>query len=722
MKNPILEKRKLVQDRIEKSFNSGINVPEEVEMEKAHQDGEIHPNGKWVWVSSANGGKGDWRTRGGRTHNAHSENEKKFKQNFKNAQDGILQKIIDGKIQAGAHEKKWAQDILDERKKGSAGDKAAAKIIDLIKISNSKYSDISKVVAFKTDKGNWAIDYDGANTGLIIGKDHLSEAELKAAGVKIEGGSSKGDDDKSKQRAKTEQDTPQKVRDILKKKGYTPRTDGTWEHSDGREAFPDKNGKWVTTTKMPGVRMNVESMDDEPAKKKADPKQDKAAQAAGFKDYEEMKGWQDYTTAKNLLKKPSMKLKSKEADRKELEKQVADYEKDHSDVIAARGGKKSGPKTSNPTDHGNTEDNAYQAYKSGKITKEQYEGITGKKKDNGNAKVTNPKLVAAGETAAKNTAKLFVDFLNGDDESMEFNDHYIKLTQAIPNEEQRKKMVEDAIRKEMHDYVSPGSPDEDKAVKEFWENLDTEAIKGSKKSAERKAAKGDFSGKKLTEILDGLDDWDDDDWNDQALNKKLDAAIKTAIKNEGIDEKKFKEIAKKYQGLDLVYEDYVDKKKPAIKYSEMTAAQANKTLVGKTIKIGDKTAKIMNAFKSSGPGSNKVYLEVVDGDDYLGSYMQISLDAVDSGETKYDNKYFGTKGQKIEIGDEEPDKKEVTKESFKEFLNYMQKNIAKKDSNEFLNKEYMFLFTVPQKYRSSAGNVHNRVAATIKKLSDANNW
>lgn len=357
MENPILEKRKLVQDRIEKSFDNGINVPEEVEMEKAHQDGEIHPNGKWVWVSSANGGKGDWRTRGGRTHNAHSENEKKFKQNFKNAQDGILQKIIDGKIQAGAHEKKWAQDILDERKKGSAGDKAAAKIIDLMKISNSKYSDISKVVAFKTDKGNWAMDYDGANTGLIIGKDHLSEKELKAAGVKIEGGSAKV---------------------------------------------------------------------DEPAKKKADPKQDKVAQAAGFKDYEEMKGWQDYTTAKNLLKKPSMKLKSKEADRKELEKQVADYEKDHADVIAARGGKKS--------------------------------------------------------------AK--------------------------------------------------------------------EKIASKEKTETKKTNDGNFKGMKFTEILDSLDEWEDDDWNNQELNEKLTEAIKGAIKKEGIDEKKFKEIAKKYQGLDLVYDDY----------------------------------------------------------------------------------------------------------------------------------------------------------------------
>lgn len=29
--------------------------------EKAHKDGDMHPNGKWVWRQSANGGKGDWR-------------------------------------------------------------------------------------------------------------------------------------------------------------------------------------------------------------------------------------------------------------------------------------------------------------------------------------------------------------------------------------------------------------------------------------------------------------------------------------------------------------------------------------------------------------------------------------------------------------------------------------------------------------------------------------
>ncbi|MDE5642760.1 MAG: hypothetical protein K2I56_04645 [Muribaculaceae bacterium] len=38
-----------------------------------HKDGDIHPNGKWVWVSSAAGGKGDWRTIGGRIHKQANE-------------------------------------------------------------------------------------------------------------------------------------------------------------------------------------------------------------------------------------------------------------------------------------------------------------------------------------------------------------------------------------------------------------------------------------------------------------------------------------------------------------------------------------------------------------------------------------------------------------------------------------------------------------------------
>ena len=60
---------------------------------------------------------------------------------------------------------------------------------------------------------------------------------------------------------------------------------------------------------------------------------DKIAKNAGFKDYEEMRGYQNYVTAKNLLKKRSMQASTKAAHRNELEKQITDYEKDHKDVI-----------------------------------------------------------------------------------------------------------------------------------------------------------------------------------------------------------------------------------------------------------------------------------------------------------------------------------------------------------------------------------------------------
>lgn len=88
MENNIFKHRQAVQQNIMKSF--GAEVEEETiekgmgeeeinpfemeaykseltkaeldEFEKAkHNDGDIHPNGKWVWRASANGDKGDWR-------------------------------------------------------------------------------------------------------------------------------------------------------------------------------------------------------------------------------------------------------------------------------------------------------------------------------------------------------------------------------------------------------------------------------------------------------------------------------------------------------------------------------------------------------------------------------------------------------------------------------------------------------------------------------------
>lgn len=67
MENNILKHRMAVMDNIAKSFGYEksedlLEKAEDNDIEKAkHQDGDMHPNGKWVWRASANGGKGDWR-------------------------------------------------------------------------------------------------------------------------------------------------------------------------------------------------------------------------------------------------------------------------------------------------------------------------------------------------------------------------------------------------------------------------------------------------------------------------------------------------------------------------------------------------------------------------------------------------------------------------------------------------------------------------------------
>lgn len=55
--------KKALSDDLSSTYNKAI-AHEEFweEMQKAHNDGDIHSNGKWVWVSSANKGRGDWRT------------------------------------------------------------------------------------------------------------------------------------------------------------------------------------------------------------------------------------------------------------------------------------------------------------------------------------------------------------------------------------------------------------------------------------------------------------------------------------------------------------------------------------------------------------------------------------------------------------------------------------------------------------------------------------
>ena len=70
------------------AWEASLSKAELDEFEKAkHQDGDMHPNGKWVWRSSANGGKGDWRVASkgseGAKATAASSDDKKLKLNDK---------------------------------------------------------------------------------------------------------------------------------------------------------------------------------------------------------------------------------------------------------------------------------------------------------------------------------------------------------------------------------------------------------------------------------------------------------------------------------------------------------------------------------------------------------------------------------------------------------------------------------------------------------------
>lgn len=60
----------------------------------------------------------------------------------------------------------------------------------------------------------------------------------------------------------------------------------------------------------------------------------------------------------------------------------------------------------------------------------------------------------------------------------------------------------------------------------------------------------------LADILDPLDDWEDDDWNDADKNAELFSQIRSVISKYDMSEDEFRSVAKKYPGLDLVYTDY----------------------------------------------------------------------------------------------------------------------------------------------------------------------
>ena len=225
----------LVQERIMKSFGYAdtedfIQKGEDDDLEKAHQDGDIHPkHPDWVWVSSASGGKGDWRKLNGRIHKKHSDtqasNKKQENNNKTNHPQGgtksnqsVWEKLSDnvavelGKqivrqnLQRETAVKNWVSSVLktaadegvieakkstQDKKKSSttstttSADKRGKKIIaNQVKVDKvfnqmSKFLKTKKIDGFElwADKDNWNEFYNKFDDklrklGFSIGRNY----------------------------------------------------------------------------------------------------------------------------------------------------------------------------------------------------------------------------------------------------------------------------------------------------------------------------------------------------------------------------------------------------------------------------------------------------------------------------------------------------------------------------------------------------------------------
>lgn len=79
-------------DRLISSVQNELSLiaADEPKLSKSkHKDGEIHPNGKWVWVASAAKGNGDWRVVGGKIHNQ-AKQDKESDSEKKNEGDSLI--------------------------------------------------------------------------------------------------------------------------------------------------------------------------------------------------------------------------------------------------------------------------------------------------------------------------------------------------------------------------------------------------------------------------------------------------------------------------------------------------------------------------------------------------------------------------------------------------------------------------------------------------------
>lgn len=149
----IQQHRAAVAEQIQKACEIGFTGNE---LEKAHQVGDIHPNGKWVWTQLPSG-RYDWR---------------------------VIKKTgapSGGSAPAAGQGKKEDHITISPNHPALGALKGVNAMKEYLTTFNSKYTDMSKVEVMRTPKGNWDVHYDGHRLGIFAG-DQVPEGTAKKMG------------------------------------------------------------------------------------------------------------------------------------------------------------------------------------------------------------------------------------------------------------------------------------------------------------------------------------------------------------------------------------------------------------------------------------------------------------------------------------------------------------------------------------------------------------
>lgn len=180
-----------------KSFNSDLMKGFDNEFEKAHKDGDLHPNGKWVWVSSAAGGKGDWRKINGRAHQKHQASQGGGSASGSSTQQ---QSSGDNKKASGAaapkKETAKPETPKKEDKKSTSSkvpnDTQLADALGRLEVSKGKTQDVDEMLRLVQKKTSYesgeAVFPNGkkdVRVNVIISRDYDREGNFKGIKLKL---------------------------------------------------------------------------------------------------------------------------------------------------------------------------------------------------------------------------------------------------------------------------------------------------------------------------------------------------------------------------------------------------------------------------------------------------------------------------------------------------------------------------------------------------------